>query len=93
VVTEPSSQIILPGSEAEFITEHYWGYTQRGEGKSSEYGVEHPRWEVYPLKKYAIDVDFAEVYGSDFEFLNMEQPRSVFLAEGSAIQVNKGRMI
>src|SRR6201996_9299317 len=39
---------IAAGSEEEFITEHYFGYTKRSDGSTSEYGVEHPRWKVYP---------------------------------------------
>ncbi len=30
------------GSHEQFITEHYWGYTARGE-RTSEYRIEHPR--------------------------------------------------
>jgi uncharacterized protein len=35
-----------PGSQEEFITEHYWGYTACGE-RTSEYRVEHPRWKIW----------------------------------------------
>jgi uncharacterized protein len=84
---------ILEGSEAEFITEHYWGYTQLNSGKTSEYGVEHPRWDMYPVKKQRINVDFGKNYGAQFEFLNQEKPNSVFLAEGSEIVVREGRFI
>ncbi len=80
------------GSEEEFIAEHYWGYTKI-ESKTSEYGVEHPKWEVYKMKDYSIDVDFADVYGSEFKFLKTEKPLSVFLAEGSEIKVKSGRTI
>ena len=82
---------ILMGSEEEFITEHYWGYTKIGPDKTSEYGVEHPRWEVYPVKHYAIHVDFKANYGEDFAFLNDAEPNSVMLAEGSEIRVMKGK--
>lgn len=81
------------GSEAEFITEHYWGYTKINDKKTSEYGVEHPRWQMYPVKNYDINVDFGEVYGEAFSFLNHEMPLSVFLAEGSEIIVKNGRFI
>ncbi len=46
VKTSATPFAIASGSEEEFITEHYWGYTQIKK-KTSEYGVEHPRWEVY----------------------------------------------
>jgi uncharacterized protein YqjF (DUF2071 family) len=84
---------IITGSEVEFITEHYWGYTKITDSKTSEYGVEHPRWDVYPIKNYQIDVDFEDIYGHEFSFLKTEMPKSVFLAEGSVIKVKDGRRI
>lgn len=80
-------------TEEEFITEHYWGYTRISDRKTSEYGVEHPRWDVYPVRSYEMDVDFARVYGPEFGFLQAEIPKSVFLAEGSEIQVKEGRIL
>lgn len=84
---------IESGSEEEFITEHYWGYTKLSDSKTSEYQVEHPRWNVYPVKSYSIDVDFGQVYGDAFRFLSNEKPNSVFVAEGSEIKVYSGRKI
>lgn len=93
IVTAPEPLPIALGSEEEFITEHYWGYTRRSDGRTSEYGVEHPRWLVYPTKSYAIDADFATLYGETFGFLKSEQPKSVFLAEGSEIVVKGKRVL
>lgn len=90
VVTEDASTPIAVGSEEEFITEHYWGYTESAPGKTSEYGVQHPRWEVYKTVDYTIDVDFQDIYGSAFAFLQGEKPVSVFLAEGSEVSVKAG---
>lgn len=70
---------ILEDSEEEFITEHYWGYTKIGTSKTSEYGVEHPRWETYLIKDYFIDVDFSVNYGNEFAFPNNATPDSVML--------------
>ena len=81
---------IKEGSEEEFITEHFWGYTRINTTKTSEYEVEHPRWQVYPVKEYHIDADFGNVYGEPFRFLLHEKPKSVFLAEGSEISVREG---
>jgi hypothetical protein len=75
------------GSKEEFITEHYWGYASPGNGKTTEYGVEHPRWTTYAVKDYSIDVDFEANYGSDFAYLGKETPASVMLAEGSEIVI------
>ena len=84
------AQPIEPGSEQEFITEHYWGYTKRSSGPTSEYGVQHPRWKVYPVQNFEIAVDFDALYGQAFAFLNGQQPASVLLAEGSAVTVSTG---
>ena len=93
VITHPISEAMEVGSKEEFITEHFWGYTKIGLSLTSEYQVEHPRWEVYPVKEYDIEVDFGANYGNDFDFLNQAQPASVMLAEGSPINVLKGKKI
>lgn len=77
------------GSETEFITEHYWGYTKINEYETFEYHVTHPKWQSYPVIDYNIHVDFGLVYGNDFSFLNSLKPVSVMLTEGSAITVEK----
>lgn len=84
---------ILEGSEEEFITEHYWGYTKISDSKTAEYGVEHPRWNIYKVTDFNILVDFATVYGDAFSFLSAEKPLSVMLAEGSNIIVKSRRKI
>jgi len=93
VIANSQSEEILVGSEEEFITEHYWGYTKIGQNVTSEYGVEHPRWETYPVTDYHIDVDFAYNYGKEFDFLTHAEPNSVMIAEGSPIYVMKGKKI
>jgi hypothetical protein len=93
VVADPQPVPIAVGSEAEFITEHYWGYTKLNNGHTSEYEVVHPRWEVYPVRRFAVDVDFRTVYGPEFAFLDGMQPASVLLAEGSGVTVRSGARI
>lgn len=89
---------ILEGSEAEFITEHYWGYTQISPSKTYEYEVTHPRWQQYEVINHHIKTDFSLMpkafgNGADFSFLNVREPDSVFLAEGSSITVENKRTI
>lgn len=93
VIAENNPINIEPNSEEEFITEHYWGYTKINEAETSEYEVEHPRWEIYKVKDYHIHVDFGDVYGESFRFLTKSKPTSVCLAEGSMIKVKEGKMI
>ena len=85
--TENSTVPMLPGSEEEFIAEHYWGYSKYSAATTFEYPVQHPRWEIYPLKDYAIDCDFAALYGDGFSTLQTAVPQSVFVAKGSVISI------
>lgn len=84
---------IEEGSEAEFITEHYFGYTKYNENTTYEYEVKHPKWQQYLIKNFDITIDFKNVYGSDFAFMNELNPSSVFLAKGSEISVENKRKI
>ncbi len=86
-------QELVNYSETEFITEHFWGYAKWDQEKTNEYEVGHPRWLTYPILSSELDFDFEKVYGKDFSFLNQLKPISVYLAEGSEIFVNKGKVI
>lgn len=78
---------VAEGSEEEFITEHYWGYTQQRDGSTVEYRVEHPSWRVWPVNAPVITGDLTSVYGSEFARVLTEPPTSAFLADGSAVKV------
>ena len=93
VTAHPAAVDLTENSEEEFITEHYWGYTRLGSAKTSEYAVEHPKWKMYRVKDFSIDVNFGEVYGMNFSSLTTRQPVSVMLAEGSEITVRAGRQL
>lgn len=91
--TKLKQSAIELNSEAEFITEHYFGYTKCDKNTTFEYEVKHPRWEQFEIIKYKIDVDFETNYGKDFSFLIETKPVSVFLAKGSKITVENKRKI
>ncbi len=80
-----------PGSEEEFIAEHYWGYSKYNAQTTFEYAVQHPSWKVYAVKNYLIDCDFTTLYGKEFSFLQDINPNSVFMAQGSPISILKKR--
>ena len=69
-----SSSLAADGSLEQFISEHYWGYSQRGNRTSLEYH------------------DGAALYGSRFASI-LSQPRSAFIAYGSAVLVYPARRI
>jgi uncharacterized protein YqjF (DUF2071 family) len=47
------------GSVVEFITEHYWGYARRRDGRTTEYRVEHPGWRVCEATASELKCDVA----------------------------------
>jgi uncharacterized protein YqjF (DUF2071 family) len=82
-------QPIEPGSFAEFITEHFWGYTARA-GRCRQYQVEHPSWRVWHATDAQFEADIAGLYGADFVATLSSPPVSAFIAEGSAVSVRRG---
>lgn len=87
ISTAIEQQEIVMNSEAEFITEHYFGYTKFNKKTTIEYEVTHPRWLQLQVMDYEIDVNFEDIYGKDFTFLNDLRPTSAFLAIGSKITI------
>jgi len=85
------SHAIEPGSHAEFIAEHYWGYTRGKDGRTLEYRVEHTPWRVWEAVEARLDCDTAQLYGSQFVDCLGQEPASAFLADGSPVTVFTGR--
>ena len=79
-------------SEAEFITEHYFGYSKQ-HSNTYEYEVKHPKWKHYPVLDSHINVDFELNYGKNFKFLNHKQPISILLTNGSEVSVENKKSI
>jgi uncharacterized protein YqjF (DUF2071 family) len=80
------AETVKSGSHEEFITEHYWGYTKRGE-RTSEYRVEHPRWKIWPAQTHEFKADVASLYGENFVEPLSANPASAFIADGSFVTV------
>jgi uncharacterized protein YqjF (DUF2071 family) len=90
VRAEGAPRLAEPGSEAEFVTEHYWGYAGRPGRGTVEYEVEHPRWNIWPAAEASLDIDAARLYGDDLAAPLAARPTSAFLCEGSPILVRRG---
>lgn len=78
------------GQEAHFILEHYWGYGGKAGARGIEYEVRHQPWEVAALTSYSIEVNFEQLYGREYAFLNQKQPVSVYFTPGSNVEVFSG---
>ncbi len=90
--TTGEAQRIPAGSHAEFITEHYWGYTRVRAG-CSEYRVEHPRWKIWNADAFELSADVATLYGEQFAKTLAAPPRSAFIADGSAISLERKEIL
>ena len=88
VETTGAPRAITAGSEEEFITEHYWGYTRQRNGSTVEYQVVHPSWKVSAVSHAAVVGDLSPLYGGAIAARLAEPPDSAFLADGSAISVS-----
>lgn len=80
------------GSLTEYLGEHYWGYTKRG-NDTLEYRVEHSPWRVWEADRARLDVDAEKLYGKAIANVLSEPMLSAFVAEGSAVTVRTGRSI
>lgn len=79
----------LPPEESteHFFKEHQWGFGKTRAGKPLVYEVRHPHWKVFDVLNLDLNVDLAQQYGEEFEFLNTSKPYSVVHALGSDIEV------
>jgi len=82
-----------PGTQASFITEHYWGYTRQPDGGTLEYRVEHPRWPVWTPLSFHLEGPMELVFGEAFAEILRRPPASVFVAPGSNVSVFPGRRL
>lgn len=93
VTPRGAAMSVAPGSEAEFITEHYWGYTRQRDGDTVEYQVTHPRWRTWDVARAALVGDLEWLYGRDFAAPLSKEPDSAFVADGSRIVVHMPRRL
>jgi uncharacterized protein YqjF (DUF2071 family) len=74
-------------STEHFFKEHQWGFGVSRSGRPLRYEVRHPVWDVYPIRDFRIEVDWAGVYGPEWGFLGKAPPTHTALAVGSAVAV------
>lgn len=90
---EGQPNALTPGSEEEFITEHYWGYVSQRDGGTVEYRVAHPSWRVWRAAQARLEGRVAEFYGEAYRGILTQPPTSAFVAVGSEIAVYKGEPV
>ena len=78
------------GSMEQFITEHYWGYSNQNNGESVEYHVSHAPWNVWTSASAGFEGDASRLYGSELGKILQGRPDSAFIADGSRVTVFRG---
>ena len=81
---------VADGTEEEYITEHYWGYTAQRDGGCMEYQVTHPRWRVWQTAAAALEGDVPSTYGEACAEALRGKLQSAFVAVGSPVTVYRG---
>ncbi len=81
------------GSEAAFVSEHYYGYTRQRDGGTLEYAVEHPAWRVWNTDNAGFFGPGAELYGEEWGRVLSARPRSACVAVGSEVTVRAGERV
>ncbi|MBP9933039.1 MAG: DUF2071 domain-containing protein [Chitinophagaceae bacterium] len=90
-MVHPSYRNLRDGEEAQFILEHYWGYSGQKLQSGIAYEVRHPQWQIADKISYQTNIDFEILYGKVFAFLNTQTPSSAFFTKGSQVEVMPGK--
>jgi hypothetical protein len=81
------------GSLEQFITEHYWGYSNQQTGDCLEYYVEHAPWRVWTTTAAGFDGEGSALYGPRLATVLRRPPDRAFVADGSPVTVFRGNRI
>lgn len=76
-----------PDSIEHHFKEHSYGFGRTRSGEALWYLVDHPVWDVYPVRNVHLSLDFGVLYGDQWRFLNDLTPISTLLAVGSEVSV------
>ena len=75
-------------SREHWFKEHSWGFGASRRGKLICYEVNHPAWDVYDMRDFAADLDWAALYGPEWGEMQGQSPASVVFAVGSEVTVH-----
>ena len=92
-VTAHGKPALPPDNSFEqWVKEQPAGFNVSRSGRLTSFRVWHPTWRVYPVAEYMMDINFARLYGRQWQFLQERTPSSVVLAEGSHIKIYPNKM-
>ena len=83
---KPAIRPALDSTE-HFFMEHSWGFGTLRCGQLIRYEVNHPEWDVYPVRNFVAEVDWAALYSPEWGAMQKAEPAGVVLAAGSEVSV------
>src|SRR3989475_13108660 len=98
----PRHRIVVTGSRAHavpaaatfeyYLTQRTYGVRTARHGRPRAFRVEHVPWAVRRVESVDYAVDFAALYGPEWEVLNHSRPVSTIFAVGSDVSVYPPKM-
>ncbi|TND10660.1 MAG: hypothetical protein FD123_302 [Bacteroidetes bacterium] len=82
-----NSYVPDPGCMDDYFKELELGFGTGKDGVTRIYRIKHPPWEIFPLLRMKIDLDFGQVFGKKWAFLAKERPINMALVKGSPVSV------
>jgi uncharacterized protein len=77
-----------PHSPERYFAERGLACRARRGGRVAVLRVEHPPWTLRAVRALSYELDFAALYGAEWQFLNDQSPVSAVFAAGSAVAVS-----
>lgn len=81
------SALPAPGSMDYYFEERFYGYCAGRNNRALVFHVEHPSWELYPVKGFRTNFNFAHIFGKEWWVLNDQAPVCAMLVRGSAVKM------
>ena len=84
-----------PGSEEEFVVDHWFAYTMQPDGSCVERQVAHIPWMIRDVNYESLQFrcDVARLYGPQFADALSQTPSTAFVSNGSPVGVFRGRRV
>lgn len=89
VLYDKESAAATAGSLAEFMIEHYWGFTKLDNGNTGEYRITREPWRMHAAQAYNINMNTEPLYGARLHKCFGNKPVSVFVVDGSPVTMYK----
>lgn len=86
VITE-SRSCVVPENTAKYNIKQRNAGFGTFEGKTIVYEVKHGEWDIFPVINHAIKIDFGELFGAEWKFLNDTEPFDITTARGSLVEI------